>query len=156
MLFTLRPLILETQGLQAALEQYVNKLAETDTISIHLETTPQADQALDREVQGVIFYIIEEAIGNARKHAQSQNVWVRLHLQDHDALVAEVEDNGVGFDVEAVQTTYDERGSLGLINMYERAELVDGQLTISSAPAGGTQIRLIVPLKRSNRSHNRP
>jgi signal transduction histidine kinase len=146
MLFTLRPLILETQGLQAALGQYVSKLAKTEKISIHLEATPKVDQVLDQEAQGVIFYIIEEAIGNARKHAQAENVWIRLYLQDHNRLIVEVEDDGKGFDVEAVQTTYDERGSLGLINMYERAELVDGRLTISSAPDRGTQIKLLVPL----------
>jgi len=147
MLFTLRPLILETQGLHAALEQYVSKLAETDKLPIHLEATPEIDQLLDQNAQGIIFYIVEEAISNARKHAKPNGIWVRLYLQN-SAFVAEVEDNGAGFDVAAVQRRYDERGSLGMINMYERAELVSGKLTITSAPGKGTQIRLNVPLKR--------
>jgi len=147
MLFTLRPLILETQGLQAALEQYVSKIAETDPLPIHLEATPAADQALDRNAQGVVFYIVEEAIGNARKHAQAENIWVRLYVKD-SAFMAEVEDDGRGFDVEAVQVSYDERGSLGMINMHERAELVSGKLTIASAPGQGTRITLTVPLRR--------
>ena len=147
MLFTLRPLILETQGLRAALEQYIAKLAETDTPQIHLDARPEIDQLLDQNSQGVIFYIIEEAIGNARKHAQAQDIHVRLYLED-STLAVEIEDDGRGFDVGAVQKSYDERGSLGMINMHERAELVNGKLTIASAPGEGTRITLIVPLRR--------
>ncbi|MDY6877523.1 MAG: GAF domain-containing sensor histidine kinase [Chloroflexota bacterium] len=146
MLFTLRPLILETQGLQAALEQYIIKLAETDATPIHLEATPEVDQLLDKNAQGVIFYILEEAIGNIRKHAQAKNIWVRLHMQDN-TFIAEVEDDGRGFDVDEVQVHYDERSSLGMINMHERAELVGGHLTIASAPGEGTRITLTVPLR---------
>jgi len=146
MLFTLRPLILESQGLQAALEQYISKLAETDDLPIHLEAAPEADKSLDKSVQGVIFYIIDEAIGNARKHAQAQTIQVRLYLQDN-VFIAEVADNGRGFDVDAVQTRYDERGSLGMVNMYERADMVGGKLEVTSEPGKGTRITLSVPLQ---------
>lgn len=147
MLFTLRPLILETQGLQAALEQYISKLTETDPTPIHLEATPEIDRLLDQNAQGVIFYIIDEAILNARKHAEAENIWVRLRIRDN-TFVAEIKDDGVGFDVDAVQLSYDERSSLGMINMHERAELVGGTLTIASAPGRGTQIALAVPLRK--------
>jgi len=151
MLFTLRPLILETQGLQAALEQYISKLAEIDPTPIHLQVKPEVDQLLDQNVlgqnaQGVIFYILDEAILNARKHAEPDNIWVQLCLRD-SVFVAEVEDDGAGFDVDAVQVRYDERGSLGMINMHERAELVGGKLTIASAPGEGTRVTLTVPLR---------
>ncbi len=147
MLFTLRPIILETQGLEAALEQYVNKLTETYETRIDLEADPRAEETLDQDTQGIIFYIVEEAISNARKHAEADRIWIRLYLQGRSAFVAEIEDNGVGFDVDAVQTTYDSRGSLGLINMHERAEMTNGELSITSAPGQGTQIRLTIPLR---------
>jgi len=147
MLFTLRPLILESQGLRAALEQYLQKLSETDTTSFHMEAVPDVDQLLGQNVQGVIFYILEEAIGNTRKHAKADNVWVRLCTRG-DTFVAEVQDDGIGFDVEGVQVRYDERGSLGMINMHERAELVNGRLSVASAPGEGTRITLVVPLPR--------
>lgn len=146
MLFTLRPLILETQGLQPALEQYISKLAEMDDLPIYMTSAPEADHSLDKNVQGVVFYIIEEAIGNARKHAAADKIQVRLYL-NNNTFVAEVEDDGCGFDVDAVQTRYDERGSLGMINMYERAELVGGTLAISSVPGRGTRVTLSVPLR---------
>jgi|YNPNPStandDraft_1061719.scaffolds.fasta_scaffold01741_1 signal transduction histidine kinase len=147
MLFTLRPLILETQGLRAALEQYIAKLAETDPLHIRLEAAQNIDELLERNVQGVIFYIIEEAIGNARKHARAKNMWVRLYTRAN-TFFAEVEDDGVGFDVDAVQARYDERGSLGMINMHERADMIGGKLSIASAPGKGTRVTLSVPLQK--------
>jgi signal transduction histidine kinase len=146
MLFTLRPLILETQGLMAALEEYIGKLAETEGAEIRLEASPRAGDVLDQEAQGTVFYIIEEAIANARKHSQARNIWVRLRIRDREDFVAEVEDDGKGFDVSAVQMSYDRRGSLGLVTMRERAAMTDGELSISSAPGEGTRVKLTVPL----------
>jgi signal transduction histidine kinase len=147
MLFTLRPLILETQGLLAALQQNVAKLAETESTPIYLEADGAVDEVLDQNVQGVIFYIIEEAILNARKHAQASSIWVRLKVQDN-VFIAEVEDDGCGIDLEAMQTSYDERGSLGMVNMRERAELVGGKFGVSSSVGKGTRVTLTVPLGR--------
>ncbi len=146
MLFTLRPLILETQGLRAALDQYIIKRAETDPLPVHLEAPQGVDQVLDKNAQGVIFYIIEEAISNARKHAQANNVWVRLSQQPGD-FVAEVEDDGKGFDLKAVMEDYALRGSLGMTNLHERTELVGGKLEIHTARGQGTRVVLTVPLE---------
>ena len=146
MLFTLRPLILESQGLCAALEAYISKLSEMDNTPIHLEAIPGVDQIVSKNVQGVIFYIMEEAINNARKHAKAQNIWVRLGVKD-ETFVTEVEDDGIGFDVEAVQEGYEERESLGMVNMHERTYLINGRLSIQSTPGGGSRVRLGVPLR---------
>ncbi|NLF00421.1 MAG: sensor histidine kinase, partial [Anaerolineales bacterium] len=147
MLFTLRPLILESQGLYAALEQYISKLAELDSVAIHLEALRGVDQAISRRAQSVVFYIIEEAVSNARRHANPSTIWVRLRLEG-DVFVAEVEDDGAGFDFQAVRTHYDERGSLGVVTMHERTDLVDGKLVIDTAPGNGTLVRLSVPVRR--------
>ncbi len=53
----------------------------------------------------------------------------------------------MGFEVEAVTTNYDQRGSLGMVNMRERAALVEGTLRIDSAKGKGTKISVIVPIK---------
>lgn len=145
MLFTLRPLILETQGLRAALAQYITKRAETDSLPIHLDAPEGVDQVLSKDAQGVIFYIIEEAIGNARKHAQAGNVWVRLQHRP-GVFVAEVEDDGKGFDLDAVMDDYSTRGSLGMTNLHERTELVDGRIEIDTALGQGTRVTLRVPV----------
>jgi signal transduction histidine kinase len=147
MLFSLRPIILETQGLTAALEQYIQKLEETDPMHYHLQAQPVED-LMDMDAQGGIFYIIEECLNNARKHAQASNVWVRMGIRDN-SFVAQVEDDGCGFDVSSVQSRYDERGSLGMINLHERTELLGGKLRIESAPGRGTRITVIVPVKKA-------
>ena len=144
MLFTLRPLVLETQGLTAALEHYVRRLSEMSSTEVYLEADAGAADALAREAQGIVFYIIDEAISNACKHSHADKVWVRLKCQDDETLIAEVEDNGVGFDVGEVETGYDERGSLGLITMRERAALAGGVLAIASSPGQGTTVRLAI------------
>ncbi|MCX7854920.1 MAG: sensor histidine kinase [Anaerolineae bacterium] len=146
MLFTLRPLILETHGLRAAIEQYIAKRMETDPLPIRLEAPEGVDGRLDKDQQGTIFYIIEEAISNARKHARASQIVVRMYTRGN-LFVAEVVDDGVGFDPRVLERGYEERGSLGMLNMQERAELAGGKLTIISAPGQGATVRLEVPLK---------
>ena len=145
MLFTLRPVVLETQGLKVAVEQLVQKLQETVDLPVHLYIEDFGDR-LDVNVQAVAFFITEEAINNAKKHANANNIWVRMYIQD-DCFVTEVEDDGKGFVVEEESKAAAQRGSLGLINLRERAELVEGQLTIESQPGQGTKVSLVVPLK---------
>ena len=94
----------------------------------------------------MIFYIAEEAVNNARKHAQAAHVWVRLSWAGEDLALLEIEDDGVGFDVAAVGENYDNRGSLGMVNMRERAELVNGFLNIETQAGRGTHITLLIPL----------
>ena len=58
----------------------------------------------------------------------------------------EIEDDGVGYDVEAVDASYEHRGSLGMVNMRERSELLNGILKIDSARGKGTRVRVLIPL----------
>ncbi|MBZ0302672.1 MAG: sensor histidine kinase, partial [Anaerolineae bacterium] len=159
MLFTLRPLVLESQGLSAALDQLCQKTLETHGQHVSSRVGPDVESALDSHQQGVIFYIVEEAVGNARKYAEAELISVDIHRQN-DVIVVEVADNGVGFDSDAVHANYDQRGSLGMVNMRERAELLNGALRIESAEGQGTKITILVPIKatlessRTNRSHN--
>ncbi len=61
-------------------------------------------------------------------------------------LLLEVRDDGVGFDVASVNRSYDQRGSLGMVNLRERTELVNGVLNIQSAPGKGTLVQVFIPL----------
>jgi signal transduction histidine kinase len=147
MLFTLRPLILETQGLRAALEQYIVKKVETDPEpAMHFEAQSGVDRALGKDAQGIIFYIIEEAISNARKHARANNIWIRLR-QERGVFTAEVQDDGRGFDLDGVMDNYGQRGSLGMINMRERSELAGAEFQLYTAPGQGTRVVLTVRLE---------
>jgi len=144
MLFALRPVILETEGLVAALNQYAENLRENEELPLQIEPG-NYDECLDLEVQGVVFAILEEAINNARKHAQASFILVKLRVEG-DLFVAEVIDDGRGFDVEAVETGYGSRGSMGMLNLKERAVLVGGTVNVESVQGQGTRVTLLVPV----------
>lgn len=148
MLFTLRPLILESQGLGAAIQSMADKMMETFSQRVVVEIDDRAVQQLEMGKQGVIFYIIEEAVNNARKHAAAEAITVRLRQVEVGIVLLEIQDNGAGFDVKAITQNYDKRSSssLGMINLQERAELVNGLLNIDSAPGKGTNVQVYIPL----------
>ncbi len=146
MLFTLRPLVLETQGLQAALEAMAEKMRETYGQNVLIQVEPHLEEVLDVGKQGVLFFIAEEAVNNARKHAQADHIWVSLRDLGREIALLEIKDDGVGFDLKSVMGTYETRGSLGMVNLRERAELVNGLLHIDSAPGQGTTVQVFVPL----------
>ena len=146
MLFTLRPLVLESQGLIAALESMAEKMMETFGQNVIIEVDPDVLPSLEMNKQAVIFYIAEEAVNNARKHAQADNIWVRLKPVESDITLLEIVDDGVGFDIGSVDAAYDSLGSLGMVNMRERADLVNGVLNIASADEKGTRVRVVIPL----------
>lgn len=148
LLFTLRPLTLETQGLSATLKQYEQRLRENDDVPITVQPGNFGIE-LNPNVAATVFAVIEEAVNNARKHAPDSPIEV-IVASSGGALVASVRDQGAGFDVSAVNTNYSERGSFGMLNMRDRARLVDGQLVVESTPGRGTRVTLRVPLNDRN------
>ena len=144
-LFKLRPLILESQGFRAALEQYAKRVEEEGGAKIEIDVE-EPSQRLNGKVETTIFAIVEEAVNNARKHAKAESVSVRMAPYE-GMLVVTIRDNGVGFDLQKVEREYDQGGSMGLVNMRERAELLGGRLEIESRPGFGTIVTLVVPYK---------
>ncbi len=146
MLFTLRPLVLESEGLIAALNSMAEKTKETFNQTVIIQCDPELVDELDMNSQTVIFTIAEEAVNNARKHAQAEHIWVKVTRLQSDLAFLEIEDDGKGFLVDDVMGNYDDRGSLGMLNMRERAELVQGVFHVKSIPGEGTQIQVVLPL----------
>ena len=153
MLFTLRPLVLETEGLAAAIDTVINRIAEGHGLPIRFIGREAAD-LLDDHAQSVVFSIVEEALGNARKYSEATQAEVRF-WREEGLFVAQVQDNGIGFDLENVNDSYSSRGSLGMVNMRERAERVDGSLRVESVPEEGTTVTLVVPLDKHGRKRAR-
>jgi len=142
LLYELRPLILETQGLVPALEGYIARLQREAGPHIHLEVDKFSGR-LEHRVEVSVFGIIQEALSNILKHAQATNVWVRLEGTP-ERFQAIIRDDGKGFDVLQVQEQYAQRGSFGLLNMQERAARIGGDLQITSEPGKGTIVALSV------------
>ncbi len=148
MLFTLRPLVLELEGLPAALQAMADKIRETFQQEVRLEVDPGVVQQIEISKQTAIFYIAEEAVNNARKHSNGADICLRLNPlpQSKSIALLEIIDNGPGFDLAAIQSSYDRRGSLGMVNLRERADLISGLLQIDSHPGEGTRVMVYIPL----------
>ncbi len=147
-MYRLRPLALETAGLSAALDQYLGRLrAEHAKPVFHFSASrPETfEPRISSNSATMVFDILKEAISNTLKHADAENIWVDLRAGGN-WLVASARDDGKGFDVAAVQASYATRGSLGMINIQERAELAQGEASIESTPGRGTTISVRVPL----------
>ncbi len=146
MLFELRPMVLESEGLVAAVQELSEHLHQTTALEIDLELdTPPLDLTPAYETN--IYYIIQEAIQNIVKHASAKRVQIRFTCIE-DELHISIRDDGNGFDLEQIRNSYKNRKSLGLINLYERAQLIGGRLSIDALQGRGTTIRLTVPLER--------
>ncbi|MEM7344212.1 MAG: GAF domain-containing protein, partial [Chloroflexota bacterium] len=127
MLFELRPLVLETEGIVAAIEVFLQR-RQSKAVKPRLalkQKTYHPDGKIARKeerVEAAIFAIVQEAVNNALKHAKAKNVFVQL-TETPKALYVVVVDDGVGFDVKKVLGSYSKRLSLGMVNIQERAEL---------------------------------
>jgi signal transduction histidine kinase len=154
MLFGLRPVILETQGLIPALETFKEKL-QTETWETHLVVRGFGEPAdyfrLPYNTEITAFIIIQEAITNIRKYAQPNNVWIVLERSEEETVIT-VSDDGAGFDAETTLSRYDERGSFGLLNMRDRARLINATFEIQSKPGAGTKIILNIKHETTQRT----
>lgn len=150
-LFTLRPLALEDQGLTAALQQLAEKTQKTHHQPVTVQVGADVEHYLDENQQGAVFYLIEEAVNNARKYANASLIRVQVARQN-ELLAVRISDNGQGFDM----STMDSRGkgSFGMTNMRERVELLDGDINIKSAPGRGTTITALIPVDLDRSSSN--
>jgi len=149
LLFEIRPVILESRGLVPALQAYVDQMKGSENFLVHFETD-NLEYDLDSKVAGTIFSIVQEAVNNVKKHARARNVWIRLQVGEGELIVT-VEDDGLGFSLAQIERDYDERGSFGLLNMRERAELIEGSLEIETSeaiPNQGTTVTLHAPLRK--------
>jgi signal transduction histidine kinase len=143
LLFELRPIVLETQGLLRALEAYVEQLQGDSSPTFHFQSSG-FDDRLSPEVEAAAFIVVQEAVNNARKHSEAKNIWLNLE-PDADQLLITVEDDGKGFDLKAAETNADRGGHLGLVSMQERAQLIEAKLDILTDPGHGTKVILGVP-----------
>ena len=138
----LRPKLLEEGSLQSALHHLVAQLrtAAMDT-TLYYEIEG-AVYALPTEVENNLLRMGQEALTNAIKHANADEIRVEL-IYDRDQVYLRVRDNGQGFGVGNIPASE----GFGLLGMSERAERIGAQLTIRSQPGQGTEIIVTVNRK---------
>jgi signal transduction histidine kinase len=135
-------------GFLPALRLYLQRFSQEYELRTELLEPPGwSDDFLEATVEAQLLRVIQEALTNARKHAQARCVQVRLEVEDSRARVI-IQDDGVGFDPALITTATSQKYGLGF--MHERAAEVGGCVAILSTPGQGTQVVVEVPVRGVN------
>lgn len=140
----LRPTALDDLGLQTALGNYLEKWSERSGEKVEYHTNGLDGHRLSTQIETALYRVIQEALTNVLKHACARCVSLILERRDNHVR-AIIEDDGCGFDVEAVMNATESDRKLGLLGMRERLALVFGTLEIESTPGAGTTLFVRIP-----------
>ncbi|HET6380933.1 MAG TPA: GAF domain-containing protein [candidate division Zixibacteria bacterium] len=138
LIFELRPQALETDGLAQALRNHGAAVHGRTGLSVSVEV--EYDERMPLDVEEALYRIAQEALHNVVKHANAQHATIGLRRVGRELRLT-VEDDGVGFDPQAIP-----RGHLGVVGMRQRAERIGAELSIGRRPSGGTKVRVSLPL----------
>lgn len=147
-IFALRPVEIETQGFMPALEKYIKEFAAVNDIEITFNAQDDFSH-LPPKLETALFRLTQEMLNNIRKHAKAKHVWIDLSMTKPTVATLLVRDDGIGFDLESALRAARARGSVGLIQMRERAERAGGTFSIITAPRQGTQIKVELPIREA-------
>ncbi len=137
----LRPQMLDDLGLLTALDWHIQRYSRQTGVRVHFKHSPISGR-LPTQFETAAFRIAQEALTNVARYAGVKEATVRL-WSDGENLRIQVEDDGVGFDVEKVLGS---RAAAGIAGMRERAQLLGGEFTLESAPGAGTRLTVELPL----------
>jgi len=140
----LRPTVLEDLGLAGALRWLAGNCSQGGQLDV-TASVMDIDALIGADAQIVLYRIVQEALTNVRKHAQARRVSLSVDT-NKDRLAVVVEDDGTGFDAEALASRRAADRGLGLATMEERARMLGGSLLIASAMGKGTRLTLRVPV----------
>ncbi len=140
----LRPSVLDDLGLSSAVQWYAEHRLAASGISVRCEFSG-IERRFAPEVETAIFRVVQEAVSNITRHAHAETVLIQCAVRD-GLLTIDVEDDGEGFDPQALKPTHDSSAGLGLLGMRERVELLGGSMLIDSAPGQGVHVSVTVPV----------
>jgi signal transduction histidine kinase len=137
LVFELHPLVLEKEGLVAALQARLAAVEGRSGLKteIHLE----GEQRLPITIEKELYRIAQESLNNIAKHAKAGRVLIDLKLADK-VIRMEIQDDGIGFDLEAAKSG----GGMGLRGIEERALKIGAALVIDSSPGKGTRLTVTI------------
>jgi signal transduction histidine kinase len=139
----LRPPMLDTLGLGAALRALAEDWSTQHDVETRLDLPPDATlRPLPVEVSVNLYRIVQEALSNVARHAAARQVTIQLDWENA-CLTLTVQDDGSGFAVPTPLRSLTAQGHFGLAGMQERVELIGGALTVESAPGRGTIVRVV-------------
>jgi signal transduction histidine kinase len=135
---SLHPSLLEELGLESTIDWYLSTVERQ--LGLHVEYEHAGDPIRVDETTAIhVYRVLQEAVSNVARHSGATSAWVRLRTES-SALALEVEDHGKGLDATTA------RRGLGLVAMRERAGLLGGTVEFLQPRAGGTLVRLTIPV----------
>jgi PAS domain S-box-containing protein len=137
LIFELQPPLLEQEGLAGALRARLERVEARAGLKTEFEAV--AERPLSPSVEAELYAVAQESLNNALKHAQADQITVRLEYDEQRCCLT-IQDDGVGFDLADTERG----GGFGLSNMGERVERIGGNLTLETAPGRGTTVRVEV------------
>jgi signal transduction histidine kinase len=143
----LRPPTIDSLGLGAALQSYTMDWTERAGIPLTLDLDPNLGR-LPEAIELSIFRIVQEGLGNVRKHARASQVEVCLQHTSPRALMISIRDDGIGLPEEFDLGAYAAQGHYGLLGISERVALVGGRLRLQRQASGGTLLQVEIPHPR--------
>ena len=141
----LHPPLLEDAGLAAALQQYVEGLFDRSGLAVELQIDPALER-LPREVEATVFRIVQEALTNVHRHANTKTSAVRISTASN-GITIEIEDKGRGIPGFNSIDDPNVKLGVGIQGMRERVRQLRGSFDVQSTGAG-TKIKVILPGKR--------
>jgi PAS domain S-box-containing protein len=147
LVWELRPTVLDDLGLVAAIENYVQEWVRHYGISAEFHAGKLGETRLAPDVETNLYRITQEALNNTYKHAKAKNANIVLESRNKEVVLV-IEDDGIGFNADAVRPSPEESRGLGLVGMRERASIIGGKVEIESSPGNGTTVFVRVPMTR--------
>lgn len=138
----LRPRFLDELGLIAAIEWQLKELQSRTGIDTHFDSHPE-ELNLRNSCTDALFRIFQEAVTNVVRHAKASKVCVNISCNGEQKVRMQIEDDGIGMTRDNIE----KENSLGILGMKERAQLVGGEVNITSDGIKGTKVEVIIPLR---------
>lgn len=145
--YLLHPPLLDEAGLYSAIQWYVQGMAARGGIDVKLDMAAGFGR-LPREIELVVFRLVQEALTNIHRHSGSRTAAIRI-ARENGTVTVEVQDQGKGMPAERLASIQSGGSGVGISGMRERLRQIQGELQISSSRQMGTRLWATIPLGRA-------
>ena len=132
----------EEDSLVEGLEELLGHVISSGDINIRKKIKLPDESMIGSKVKTTIFRIVQEQVANVMKHAEAKNLYLDLEFRDHN-LYLSIKDDVKGFHIS------ENKNGMGFLNMKSRVAVMDGSISIHSAPGDGCAIEVHIPLAKT-------
>ncbi|MBE0616592.1 MAG: PAS domain S-box protein [Proteobacteria bacterium] len=144
MVLNIHPTGLHTLGIVHTLSNLCDSVARIHNVTIDFRSAGVESLHIDFDLSIAIYRIVQEGLSNIVKHAEPEGACIRL-VYSYPTIIIRIEDDGRGFDAARLDAGGARDGCMGLWSMRERVALLNGNMTLTTAPGEGTSIVVEIP-----------